>query len=134
MGTWPGMIVAVAAALLMMPECPCVSVAAALLDQSRSLAPQVSVGMRGMGGMLRLRGGGQGWYMDDAQRQQKRGRVLSSHGEGKHIFETMMSLEHFPEVGPSFIIFISQSSCFPHYMYYIYSTDPALIKALLRLY
>ena len=116
-------IAAVFAALLIMPspQCPCVGVAAALLDQSRSLAPQVSVGMRGMGGMLRLRGGGQGWYMDDAQRQQKRGRVLSSHGEGKHIFETMMSLQHFPEARPSFIIFISQISCFPHY---IYSTDP----------
>ena len=49
------------------------------------------------GGMLRLRGGGQGWYMDEAQRQQKRGRVAASHGEGKHVFDTMMSLEHFPE-------------------------------------
>jgi len=48
-------------------------------------------------GMLRLRGGGQGWYIDEAQKQQKRGRILSSHGEGKHIFDTMMSLEHFPE-------------------------------------
>ncbi len=124
MGTLPGLIMAIAAELLIMPQCPCVAVVAALLDQSCSIAPEVSVGMRGMGGMLRLRGGGQGWYMDDAQRQQKRGRVLSNHGEGKHIFETMMSLEHFPEARPSFIIFISQISCFPYYMYYAYSTDP----------
>lgn len=47
--------------------------------------------------MLRLRGGGQGWYMDTALAQQKRGRVAASHGEGKHVFDTMMSLEHFPE-------------------------------------
>ena len=33
---------------------------------------------------LRLRGGGQGWYMDQAQQRQKRGRVAASHGEGKH--------------------------------------------------
>jgi len=51
----------------------------------------------GMPGVLRLRGGGQGWYMDEVQKQQKRGRVLSSHGEGKHVFDVMMSLEHFPE-------------------------------------
>ncbi len=120
METLLSLIMAVAAAMLIMPQCPCVAVAVALLNPK----PEVSVGMRGMGGMLRLRGGGQGWYMDDAQRQQKRGRVLSSHGEGKHIFETMMSLEHFPEARPSFITFISQISCFPHYMYYIYSTDP----------
>jgi len=50
-----------------------------------------------LAGMLRLRGGGQGWYIDEAQKQQKRGRILSSHGEGKHVFDTMMSLEHFPE-------------------------------------
>ena len=120
METLLSLIMAVAAAMLIMPQCPCVAVAVALLNPKT----EVSVGMRGLGGMLRLRGGGQGWYMDDAQRQQKRGRVLSSHGEGKHIFETMMSLEHFPEARPSFITFISQISCFPHYMYYIYSTDP----------
>jgi hypothetical protein len=48
-------------------------------------------------GLLRLRGGGQGLYMDAAQQQQKRGRIRSSHGGGKELFDTMMSLEHFPE-------------------------------------
>ena len=48
-------------------------------------------------GALRLRGGGQGLYMDTVQKQQKRARIKSGHGEGKEVFNTMMSLEYFPE-------------------------------------
>ena len=44
----------------------------------------------------RLRGGGQGLYMDAEAAKQKRGRVLPRSGPGKHIVDTMMSLEHFP--------------------------------------
>jgi len=39
---------------------------------------------RGWEPPLRLRGGGQGWYMDQVRQQQKRGRIAASRGEGKH--------------------------------------------------
>ena len=35
-------------------------------------------------------------YMDAEAAKQKRGRVLPRSGPGKHIVDTMMSLEHFP--------------------------------------
>jgi hypothetical protein len=41
-------------------------------------------------GLLRLRGGGQGWYMDEVLAQQKRGRVRSSQGEGKDIQKSQL--------------------------------------------
>ena len=67
-------------------QCAAVAVAVAVVHHVGPAPAHCSAASarRGWEPPLRLRGGGQGWYMDEVRQQQKRGRIAASRGEGKH--------------------------------------------------
>ena len=70
--------------------CVCVCVWTCVCARACTLAAANGPPRARTAGLLRLRGGGQGWYMDEVLAQQKRGRVRSSQGEGKDIQKSQL--------------------------------------------